>query len=72
MESTSKEGKLGVVASHIRNVKTDKYNAELSLLTHTSQGSIDANYVRRLEDDIRLFSNQIEDLQIQYNFIESE
>jgi hypothetical protein len=72
MESTSKEGKLGVVASYIRNVKTDKYNAELSLLTHTSQGSIDAGYVKRLEDDIRLFSKQIEDLQIQYNFIESE
>jgi hypothetical protein len=72
MESTGKEGKLGVVASHIRNIKIDKYNAELSLLTHRRQGSIDANYVKRLEDDIRLFSNQIEDLQIQYNFIESE
>ena len=72
MESTGKEEKLAVVASHIRDIKTDKYNAELSLLTHRNSGAKNADFVRRLEDDIRLFSNQIEDLQIQYNFIESE
>ena len=69
MEPTSKEGKLSVIASHIRNIKTDKYDAELYLLTYRGQG---AEYVKRLEEDIRLFSKQIEDLEIQYNFIESE
>jgi len=72
MESTGKEEKLAVVASHIRDIKTDKYNAELSLLTHRNRGAKNADFVRRLEDDIRLFSKQIEDLEIQYNFIESE
>ena len=69
MEPTSKEEKLRVIASHIRDIKTDKYDAELYLLTHRRQG---AEYVKRLEEGIRLFSKQIEDLEIQYNFIESE
>jgi hypothetical protein len=72
MEPTSKEGKLSVIASHIRDIKTDKYDAELSLLTHRGQGARYAEYVGRLEADIRLFSRQIEDLEVQYNFIESE
>jgi hypothetical protein len=72
MEPTSKEGKLSVIASHIRDIKTDRYGAELHLLTHREQGDRYAEYVKRLEEDIRLFSKQIEDLEIQYNFIESE
>ena len=72
MESTSKEGKLRVVASHIRDIQTDKYDTELSLLTHRARGTANSDIARRLEVDIRLFSKQIEDLQIQYNFIESE
>jgi hypothetical protein len=72
VELTSKEGKLSVIASHIRDIKTGRYDAELSLLTHKGQGAKYAEYVKRLEEDIRLFSKQIEDLEIQYNFIESE
>ena len=72
MESTGKEEKLNVVASYIRDVKKDKYNAELSLLTHRDSGAKNAGYVKRLEDDIRLFHKQIEELEMQYNFIESE
>ena len=72
MEPTSKEAKLSVIASHIRDIKTDMYDAELYILTHRAQGAKYAEYVGRLEEDIRLFSKQIEDLEIQYNFIESE
>jgi hypothetical protein len=72
MEPTSKEEKLSVIASHIHGIKTDKYSAELSLLTYIGKRTKYADYVNRLEEDIRLFSKQIEDLEIQYNFIESE
>jgi len=72
MEPTSKEAKLSIIASHIRDIKTDKYDAELYLLTHRGQGAKYAEYVKSLEENIRLFSSQIEDLQIQYNSIESE
>lgn len=72
MESSIKEGKLSVIASHIRDIKKDKYNAELAILTHEGQGAKHAEYLERLEQNVHFFSKQIEDLETQYKAVESE
>lgn len=72
MDTSSKEKKLSIIESHIKDIKVDKYDAEISLLTQNMQTIKDIKYIELLEFKIYGFSKQIKALEEQYKIIETE
>lgn len=72
MLSPNKEKKLEAIAVHIRNLKAERYKAEILLVAERAQGGEYPEMIRRLEKEIKGFSAQISRLEAQYTSIEKE
>lgn len=72
MDNQSKEEKLSVIATHIRNLSSDKYKAELSLLSEKALTIQYPETISSLESAISSYSSKILALQEQYRTIELE
>ena len=72
MANQSKEEKLSVIATHIRNISSDKYKAELSLLSEKALTIQFPEMISSLESAINSYSSKISALQEQYKVIELE
>ena len=68
----TKEQKLSMVASRIRGVKIDKFNAELSVIEQNALDTPEASIVASSNKIISNASAQIAALEAQYTAIESE
>ena len=68
----TKEQKLSMVASRIRGVKIDKFNAELSVIEQNALDTPEASIVASSNKIISNANAQIEALEAQYTAIESE
>lgn len=71
-KNISKEEKLGMVASRIKGVKVDKFNAELTLIEQNALETPDASIVASANKIIANTDAQITALEAQYTSIESE
>jgi hypothetical protein len=68
----TKEQKLTIVASRIRGVKVDKFNAELNLIEQHALETPDASIVTSANKIIENCAAQVVALEAQYTAIESE
>jgi hypothetical protein len=68
----SKEEKLSLVASRIRGVRIDKFNAELNIIEQSALETPQATIVASANKMISNADAQIAALQAQYTAIESE
>ena len=68
----TKEQKLSMVASRIRGVKIDKFNAELSVIEQNALDTPEASIVASSNKIISNANAQIEALEARYTTIESE
>ena len=71
-KNITKEQKLSIVASRIRGVKVDKFNAELNLIEQNALETPDASIVASANKIIENTDAQIVALEAQYTAIESE
>ena len=71
-KNITKEQKLSIVASRIRGVKVDKFNAELNLIEQNALETPDASIVASANKIITNCDAQIAALEVQYTAIESE
>ena len=71
-KDVTKEQKLAIVASRIRGVKVDKFNAELNLIEQNALETPDASIVASANKIIENTDAQIVALEAQYTAIESE
>ena len=71
-KNITKEQKLSIVASRIRGVKVDKFNAELNLIEQNALETPDASIVASANKIIENTDAQIAALEAQYRAIESE
>jgi hypothetical protein len=71
-KNITKEQKLSIVASRIRGVKVDKFNAELNLIEQNALETPDASIVASANKIIENTDAQIAALETQYTAIESE
>ena len=72
MVEDTKELKLSAIASNIKNVKADRYRAQVSLISEKALSSGYLEVIASLETEISSYSNQITALETQYALIESE
>lgn len=68
----TKDEKLSLVASRIRNVKIDKFNAELTLIEQNALENPDESIVASANKIISNVNAQITALQAQYDAIQAE
>ena len=68
----TKEEKLSLVASRMRNVKVDKFNAELTLIEQNALENPDESIVASANKIISNADAQITALQAQYDAIQAE
>jgi hypothetical protein len=68
----TKEQKLTIVASRIRGIKVDKFNAELNLIEQNALDAPEASIVASANKVIGNYNVQIAALEAQYTSIESE
>jgi hypothetical protein len=68
----SKEDKLNLVASRIRGVKVDKFNAELNLIEQNVLDNPDSSVVASANKVISNATLQITALEAQYTSIQAE
>lgn len=71
-KNVTKEQKLSIVASRIRGVKVDKFNAELNVIEQNALETPDASIVASANKIIANCDAQIVALEAQYTSIESE
>ena len=71
-KNITKEQKLSIVASRIRGVKVDKFNAELNLIEQNALETPDTSIVASANKIIENTDAQIVALEAQYTAIESE
>lgn len=71
-KNITKEQKLSIVASRIRGVKVDKFNAELNIIEQNALETPDASIVASANKIIGNTDAQIAALEAQYTAIESE
>lgn len=65
----SKEDKLAVIQSHMKNVALNKYNAELSLLQEQAALSPKSQNIQAANDTIAQSDAQLEALQQEYDLV---
>ena len=65
----SKEDKLAVIQSHMKNVALNKYNAELSLLQEQAVSSPKEQNIQTLNDTIAQADAQLAALQQEYDLV---
>ena len=68
----TKEQKLSMVASRIRGVKIDKFNAELSVIEQNALDTPEASIVASSNNIISNANAQIDALEAQYTLIQAE
>ncbi len=68
----TKEQKLSMVASRIRGVKIDKFNAELSVIEQNALDTPEASIVASSNKIISDASAQIDALEAKYTLIQAE
>jgi hypothetical protein len=68
----TKEEKLNLVASRIRNVKIDKFNAELTLIEQNALENPEESIVISANKIISNVNSQITALEAQYTSIQAE
>jgi len=68
----AKDQKLSIVASRIRGVKVDKFNAELNIIEQNALETPDASIIASANKIIANCDTQIIALEAQYTAIESE
>jgi hypothetical protein len=71
-KDVTKEQKLSIVASRIRGVKIDKFNAELNIIEQNALETPEETIVASANKIISNASAQIAALEAQYTAIESE
>ena len=71
-KDVTKEQKLSIVASRIRGVKVDKFNAELNIIEQNALETPEETIVASANKIISNASAQIAALEAQYTAIESE
>ena len=71
-KDVTKEQKLSIVASRIRGVKIDKFNAELNIIEQNALEVPEENIVASANKIISNAGAQIAALEAQYTAIESE
>jgi hypothetical protein len=71
-KNITKEQKLSIVASRIRNVKIDKFNAELNLIEQNALETPEESIVASANKIISNADAQITALEAQYTVIQSE
>jgi hypothetical protein len=71
-KDVTKEQKLAIVASRIRGVKVDKFNAELNLIEQNALETPDASIVASANKIIENTDAQIAALEAQYTLIQAE
>jgi hypothetical protein len=68
----TKEEKLNLIATRIRGVKIDKYNAELNIIEQNATDTPEANIIASSNKTIDNADAQIVALQAQYASVETE
>jgi hypothetical protein len=68
----TKEQKLAMVASRIRGVKVDKFNAELNLIEQNALETPEESIVASANKVIASAASQISALEAQYTLIQAE
>lgn len=74
MPSTNitKEEKLDLIASRIRGVRINQYNAELNIIEQNATGAPEAGIITSSNRTIEATEAQIAALQAQYDAVEAE
>lgn len=72
MSEDIKELKLSAIGSNIKNIKADRYRAQMSLITENALSTKYPEMIAFLEKEISNYSSQITALEAQYASIESE
>lgn len=71
-KNITKEQKLSIVASRIRGVKINKFNAELNIIEQNALDTPEASIIASANEVIDDTNAQIAALEAQYTAIESE
>jgi uncharacterized small protein (DUF1192 family) len=72
MSENIKEAKLNAISIHIKNIKADRYKAQMSLLLENALSIQYPERIAFLESEISRCSSQIAGLEAQYASVESE
>ena len=68
----TKEDKLGLIASRIRGVKINQYNAQLNIIEQNATGTPEAGIITSSNKTIEETEAQIDALQAQYDAVNVE
>lgn len=71
-KDVTKEEKLGIIASHIRNIKVNKFNLELTILEEEASTSPNEADILSINSQITILNSKISALEEKYTAVQAE
>lgn len=71
-KDVTKEEKLAIIASHIRNIKVNKFNLELTVLEENASTSPNEDDIASINSQIAVIDRKISALESKYTAVQAE
>lgn len=71
-KNVTKEEKLGIIASHIRNIKVNKFNLELTILEEEATNSPNQDDITSINAQIAVYDSKLSALEAKYTAVQAE